>query len=373
MTEIPDRFEPPERFLMGPGPSAVNPRVLRAMAAPVIGHLDPATFDMMNELQDMLRLIFRTSNDLTYPVSGTGTAGMETALANVLEPGEVAIALVSGMFAERMREIASRYGADVVTVGGEWGVPVDPRDVAAALDQHPNAKAVCAVHTETSTGLRQPLQEIGRICADHGALFLVDAVASLGGIEVDTDGWGIDVCYSGSQKCLSAPPGLAPITFSDRAFGAMEARKKPPSTFYLDAMLIRRYVGTERLYHHTAPVSMLYALHEALRLVLEEGLEARWRRHEEIGGELLAMLEERGFRPVPPEGYRAPQLACVWLPEGFEDRPNRTRLLQEFGIEVAGGLGQFAGKVWRVGVMGESCNRDYVKALAEGLDQLLAG
>ena len=373
MTDIPDRFEPPERLLMGPGPSSVNPRVLRAMSAPVIGHLDPATFDMMNQLQDMLRQVFMTSNDLTYPVSGTGTAGMETALANVLEPGDAAIALVSGMFAERMREIATRHGADVVTVGGEWGVPVDPEAVAKALGRHPNAKAVCAVHTETSTGLLQPLQEIGRLCGERGVMFLVDAVASLGGVEVHTDGWGIDVCYSGSQKCLSAPPGLAPITFSDRAFAAMEARKKPPSTFYLDATLIRRYVGNERLYHHTAPVSMLYSLHEALRLVLEEGLEARWRRHEEFGGELLATLEERGFRPVPAEGYRAPQLACVWLPEGFEDRPNRTRLLQEFGIEVAGGLGQFAGKVWRVGVMGESCNRDYIKALTEGLDRLLAG
>jgi len=373
MTDVPDRFQPPERFLMGPGPSSVNPRVLRAMSAPVIGHLDPATFQMMNEVQDMLRHVFRTSNDLTYPVSGTGTAGMETALANVLEPGDVAITMVSGMFAERMREIATRTGAEVVTVGGEWGVPIDPREVSAALERHPNAKAVCAVHTETSTGLRQPLEGIGGLCRERGLLFLVDAVASLGGIPVETDAWGIDVCYSGSQKCLSAPPGLAPITFSDQAFAAMEARKRPPTTFYLDAMLIRRYVGSERLYHHTAPVSMLYALHEALRLVLEEGLEARWRRHEEIGGELLTMLEDRGFRPVPPEGYRAPQLACVWLPEGFDDKPNRARLLQEFGIEVAGGLGQFAGKVWRVGVMGESCNRDYVKALTEALDRLLAG
>jgi alanine-glyoxylate transaminase/serine-glyoxylate transaminase/serine-pyruvate transaminase len=319
------------------------------MSAPVIGHLDPATFEMMNDLQAMLREVFRTSNELTYPVSGTGTAGMETALANVLEPGDVAIAVVSGMFAERMRDIAIRYGADVATVGGEWGVPVDPADVAAALDKHPDAKAVCAVHTETSTGLRQPLQDIGLLCGDRGVLFLVDAVASLGGMEVQTDGWGIDVCYSGSQKCLSAPPGLAPITFSEKAFAAMEGRKEAPSTFYLDAMLIRRYVGNERLYHHTAPVSMLYALHEALRIVLEEGLEARWRRHEEIGAELLAMLEERGFRPVPPEGFRAPQLACVWLPDGFDDQTSRSRLRDEFGIEVAGGLGRFKGKVWRVG------------------------
>jgi alanine-glyoxylate transaminase/serine-glyoxylate transaminase/serine-pyruvate transaminase len=372
MTSTPERFVPPHRLLMGPGPSAVNPRVLAAMSAPVIGHLDPATFDMMNQVQDMLRAVFQTSNELTYPVSGTGTAGMETALANVLEPGDVAITLVSGFFAERMREIASRCGAEIVTVGGEWGRPIEPDDVAHALESHPGAKAVSAVHVETSTGLLQPLEELARLAAEHEALFIVDAVASLGGVEMDVDGWGIDVCYSGSQKCLSAPPGLAPITFSGRAYAVMEGRTRPPSTFYLDASQIRRYVGNERLYHHTAPVSTLYALHEALRIVLEEGLKERWRRHEEIGAELLAVLEDRGFKPVPPEGYRVPYLASVWLPEGFEDKPNRGRLLQDFGIEIAGGLGQFAGKIWRVGVMGESCNREYVKAFTEALDAIMA-
>jgi alanine-glyoxylate transaminase/serine-glyoxylate transaminase/serine-pyruvate transaminase len=298
---------------------------------------------------------------------------METALANVLEPGDVAITMVSGFFAERMREIATRCGAEIVTVGGTWGQPVEPEELAGALRSHPEAKAVCAVHVETSTGLLQPLEEMARLSREHGALFLVDAVASLGGVEVDVDSWGMDVCYSGSQKCLSAPPGLAPITFSDEAVAAMEARKHPPFTFYLDASQIRQYVGNERLYHHTAPVSMLYALHEALRIVLEEGLQERWKRHVEIGAEVLALLEDRGFKPVPPEGYRVPYLASVWLPQGLEDRPNRSRLLQEFGIEIAGGLGQFAGKIWRVGVMGESCNRDYVKALTEALDRLLAG
>jgi alanine-glyoxylate transaminase / serine-glyoxylate transaminase / serine-pyruvate transaminase len=372
MSDVPKRFVPPHRLLMGPGPSSVNPRVLEAISAPVIGHLDPATFDMMNEVQVMLREVFQTSNELTYPVSGTGTAGMETALANVLEPGDVAITLVSGFFAERMREIATRCGAEIVTVGGEWGRPVEPDEVALALEKHPGAKAVSAVHVETSTGLLQPLVEIGRLAAEHGALFIVDAVASLGGVEVDVDGWGIDVCYSGSQKCLSAPPGLAPITFSERGYAAMESRSRPPSTFYLDASQIRRYVGSERLYHHTAPISMLYALHEALRVALEEGLRDRWRRHEEIGGEVLAVLEDRGFKPVPPEGFRVPYLASVWLPEGFEDKPNRSRLLEEFDIEIAGGLGQFGGKIWRVGVMGESCNRDYVKAFTEALDTILS-
>jgi alanine-glyoxylate transaminase / serine-glyoxylate transaminase / serine-pyruvate transaminase len=371
MTEIPPPFDVPQRLLMGPGPSMVHPRVLQAMSKPVIGHLDPATLSMLGEIKQMLRQVFRTGNELTYPVSGTGTAGMECALTSILEPGDEAVVLVSGFFAARMREIARRLGADVITLGDRWGEPIAVEQVARTLEEHPGAKAVFVVHGETSTGLHQPLPEIGELCRDKDILFVVDAVATLGGMELDVDGWGIDVCYAGSQKCLSAPPGLAPITFSPNAFRAMESRQHPPPSFYLDALLINRYVGAERLYHHTAPVSMLYALHEALRLVLEEGLEERWRRHLEIGGELLGTLEERGFRPVPPNGYRMPQLAAVWLPEGFDDRPNRERLLHEFGIEVAGGLGEFAGKVWRAGVMGESCNRDNVKIFVEALDQLL--
>jgi alanine-glyoxylate transaminase / serine-glyoxylate transaminase / serine-pyruvate transaminase len=372
MKEIPAPFEVPDRLLMGPGPSNVHPRVLRAMSKPVIGHLDPVTLSMLNEIQGMLRDLLRTDNELTYPVSGTGTAGMECALTSILEPGDPVVILVSGFFAARMREIARRLGASVITLGDRWGEPVAPEEVAGALDEHPDAKALLTVHGETSTGLHQPLPELGDLCRRRDVLFVVDAVATFGGMELDVDGWGIDVCYAGSQKCLSAPPGLAPITFSPKAFRVMESRRQPPPSFYLDAMLIKGYVGTERLYHHTAPVSTLYALHEALRLVLQEGLEERWRRHEEIGSELLGALEQRGFHPVPPEGHRMPQLAAVWLPEGFEDRPNRERLLREFGIEVAGGLGEFAGKVWRVGVMGESCTRDNVKIFTEALDQLLA-
>lgn len=371
MNEIPSRFDVPERLLMGPGPSMVHPRVLRAMSNQVIGHLDPATLRMLTEIQEMLRQVFRTSNELTYPVSGTGTAGMECALTSLLEPGDVAVILVSGFFAARMREIARRLGAEVISLGDRWGEPVAMEEVSRTLEEHPDAKAVLVVHGETSTGLHQHLPEIGELCRNRDVLFVVDAVATLGGMELDVDGWGIDVCYAGSQKCLSAPPGLAPITFSPNAFRAMESRRRPPPSFYLDALLIRHYVGAERLYHHTAPISTLYALHEALRLVLEEGLEERWRRHQEIGAELLMALEDRGFRAVPAEGFRMPQLAAVWLPEGFEDRPNRERLLHEFGIEVAGGLGDFAGKVWRVGVMGESCTRDNVKTFVEALDQLL--
>jgi alanine-glyoxylate transaminase / serine-glyoxylate transaminase / serine-pyruvate transaminase len=371
MTGIPGPFEPPARILMGPGPSNVHPRVLHAMSNPVIGHLDPACLQMLDEIQAMLCQAFQTTNGLTYPVSGTGTAAMETALTNVLEPGDVAVVVVSGAFAERMAEIARRCGAEVVTVGERWGHPVEASVIDEALQHHPGAKALCAVHAETSTGVRQPLEEIGTLARSHGALFLVDAVASLGGIEVQADGWQIDVCYSGSQKCLSAPPGLGPITFSDRAFEARQARRQPPPSFYLDAALIRRYFGQERLYHHTAPVSMLYALHEALRLVLEEGLEARWRRHEQVGAELLSALEDRGFRPVPPEGYRLPQLAVVEVPDGLDDKATRARLLTQYGIEVGGGLGEFAGRVWRVGIMGESGDHENVKALTSALDELL--
>jgi alanine-glyoxylate transaminase/serine-glyoxylate transaminase/serine-pyruvate transaminase len=271
-----------------------------------------------------------------------------------------------------MREITRRLGAEVISLGDRWGEPVSLEEVARALEEHHSAKAVFVVHGETSTGLYQPLEEIGELCRRRDVLFVVDAVATLGGMDLNVDALGIDICYAGSQKCLSAPPGLAPITFSARAFRAMESRRRPPPTFYLDPLLIKGYVGSERLYHHTAPVSNLYALHEALRLVLEEGLEERWRRHQEIGAELLAALEDRGFRPVPPEGFRMPQVAAVWLPEGLEDRPNRERLLHEFGIEVAGGLGEFAGKVWRVGVMGESCTHENVKTYIAAVDQLLS-
>lgn len=372
MTHIPGRFEPPPRRLMGPGPSPVHRRVLEAMARPVIGHMDPETLRMLDEIQVMLRDAFRTSNELTFPVSGTGTAGMECALMNTLEPGETAVIAVSGAFAERMVEIARRCGADVEIVGDRWAEPVPTAEIAAALDRRPETKIVGVVHAETSTGMLQPLDEIGALCREREALFVVDAVASLGGIPLEVDGWGIDVCYSGSQKCLSAPPGLAPITFSAEAAAVRANRVQPPRSFYLDALFISKYLGSERRYHHTAPVSMLYALHEALRVVLEEGMEARWRRHAEIGSELLAALVDRGFQAVPPEGYRLPQVVCVRLPDSLAEPDARRRLLGEYGIQVAGGLGELAGKVWRIGLMGESCDREHVKALLDAVDDLLA-
>lgn len=366
---IPPRFEPPRRILMGP---AVPQEVREAMARPLVGHLDPAFRVVLDEVCSMLQAVYQTRNDLTFAVPGTGSAGMECALTNILEPDDVAVVAVSGAFGERMREIAERCGARVLTVGGAWGLPVEPDQIEEALKNEPSVKAVCAVHAETSTGVWQPLEEIGELCRSYGALFVADAVTSLGGIELDVDVWGIDVCYSGTQKCLSVPPGLAPITFSPRAVAARENRLQgPPPSWYLDIALIRRYQGTERLYHHTAPISMLYGLHEGLRLVLEEGLEARWLRHQEIGGELLQALGERGFRPVPPPGYRLPQLACVYLPEEIEDGPARARLLDEYGIEVGGGFGEFAGRVWRIGLMGASCNRNNVEALAHAIDQII--
>jgi alanine-glyoxylate transaminase / serine-glyoxylate transaminase / serine-pyruvate transaminase len=369
---IPARFEPPLRRLMAPGPSSADIRVRQAMAQPVIGHLDPATGQLLNEIQQMLRTVFRTDNVLTFPVSGTGTAGMECALMNVLEPGDVALLVVGGAFAERMLEIARRCGAEVHVIGGEWGRPVGDDEVANALRAHPDAKIVGVVHAETSTGVLQPLVGIGELCREHGAMLVVDAVASLGGIPVETDAWGIDVCYSGSQKCLSVPPGLAPITFSERAVQVRTNRATPMHSFYLDVLPISQYLGSERLYHHTAPISMLYGLHEGLRMVLEEGLEARWRRHAQLGAELLAALQERGFEPYAPEGYRLPEVVCVRLPDWVGDKPMRRRLLDEFGIEVAGGLGDLAGKVWRVGLMGESCTRENVDAVLAAIDVLAA-
>src|SRR5712691_11073981 len=288
---------PPQRILMAPGPSNVHPRVVQALIAPLVGHKDPYYLDLMEDTAALLRQVFQTTNEATFALPATGGSGMEAALINLLEPGDTVVVGDAGFFAHRMVDIAERlHQVKLVVVAGAWASPVDRERLVEAVRQH-RPRVLAVVHGETSTGVEQPFGGLAEVCREVGGMLVVDAVATLGGVRLPVDEWGIDVCYSGSQKCLSAPPGLAPITLSDRAMAAMEARKRPPSTFYLDAMLIRRYVGSERLYHHTAPVSMLYALHEALRLVLEEGPEARWRRHEEIGGELLSMLEERGFRP----------------------------------------------------------------------------
>jgi alanine-glyoxylate transaminase / serine-glyoxylate transaminase / serine-pyruvate transaminase len=360
----------PERTLFGPGPSDVAPSVLEAMARPVIGHLDPAFVALLDEVGSMLRTVFRTSNEVTFAVSGTGSAGMEMALVNLLEPGDRAVVGVAGVFGERLAEIARRCGAEVEEVRVDWGTPVPDDAIASALERGP-AKLVAIVHAETSTGMRQPIERIAGAAREAGALVVVDAVTSLAGIPLEVDGWGIDVCYSGTQKCLSVPPGLSPITFSLRAMDAIAARRTPVRSWYLDVTLITRYWGAERVYHHTAPISMLYGLHEGLRLVLDEGLEARWRRHETLGGELQDALVAKGFELLAQDGYRLPQLTAAALPRGAAERALRARLLDEFGIEVGGGLGAFAGRAWRIGLMGESCRKPKLDRLLDAIGNVL--
>lgn len=337
---------------------------------PITGHLDPWFVEVLDEVASMLRDVFRTRNELTFAVSGTGSAGMEAALVNILQPGEEVIVGVNGVFGERMAQVATRTGAVVVRVEAPWGEAIEPALIAEAIDAHPGAVAVSIVHAETSTGIRQPLEEIAAMCRPPGPLLIVDAVTSLAGIPLDVDGLGIDVCYSGSQKCLSVPPGLAPITFSPAAMEKIGSRTTPVSSWYLDVSLIMRYWGAERVYHHTAPVSMLLGLAEGLRMVLEEGLHDRWARHEEVGSRLQTELISRGFTLFAAEAYRLPQLTSVLLPDEADDAAMRGRALNEFGIEVGGGLGAFAGRMWRIGLMGEGARHENVDRLLWAIDKI---
>ncbi len=362
---------PTARFLMGPGPSDVHPRVLKAMATPLVGHLDPQFVEIMNGVQAMLRQLFRTENELTFAVSGTGSAGMEACFVNLLEPGDEALICVNGVFGNRMCDNAERCGAKVTRVDAPWGQPIDPALVKKALETC-KPKLVAVVHAETSTGVRQPLEEIGALAHGVGALFLVDAVTSLGGIDVRVDDWGIDAIYSGTQKCLSAPPGLAPVSFSPRAVEAMEKRSTKVQSWYLDLSMLRNYWGgSKRVYHHTAPITMGYALYEALRLILEEGLEARFERHARNHALLRDGLEELGFQFVVAPEYRLPMLNAVTIPAGLEDAATRTHLLQDYNIEIGAGLGDFAGKVWRIGLMGCSCTVNHVNLLLAALRETM--
>lgn len=368
----PNELNPPIRFLMGPGPSDVHPRVLRAMATPLVGHMDPQFISIMDQLKLMLKQLFRTENDLTFPVSATGSAGMETCFVNLLEPGDEALVCVNGVFGTRMSDIVERCGAKLIRVEAPWASPIDPDQVKRALEKC-NPKLVAVVHAETSTGVCQPLQEIGKLARQAGALFLVDTVTSLAGTDVRVDDWGIDAVYSGTQKCLSAPPGLAPVSFSPRAVEVMDKRKTKVQSWYLDMTMIRKYwEGANRAYHHTAPVSMVYALYEALRLVLEEGLEARFERHRRNHELLRAGLEELGCEFIVEPEYRLPMLNAVTIPQGLDDAHVRKRLLDEFNIEIGAGLGQFAGKVWRIGLMGCSCTENHVNMLLAALRRIIA-
>ena len=357
------------RILLGPGPSDVPPRVLAALASPTLGHLDPEYLQIMDETRGLLQRVFATENKLTLAVSGTGSAGMEACVANLTEAGDEAIVCVAGAFGARMADMAERHGAAVHLVEVPWGQTVGAEAVAAALKAHPRAKWVGIVHAETSTGAHQPLEEISRLVHGAGALFVVDAVTSLGGHDLRVDAWGIDACYSGTQKCLSCPPGLAPVTFSPAALDAMDRRKTKVRSWYLDMSLIRNYWSADRVYHHTAPVNMTYALREALRAVLEEGLEARIARHRHNHLALRAGLEAMGLAYIPAASLAS--LNAVHIPAGVDDARVRGRLLDEYGIEIGGGLGPFKGKAWRIGLMGSSSTKRNVTLLLAALEAIL--
>lgn len=368
---IPSPVQPPSRILMGPGPSDVSPAVLAALAAPTVGHLDPYFLKIMDETQQMLREVFQTNNRLTLAVSGTGSAGMETCVVNLIEPGDRMIVCVNGVFGGRMADVAGRAGAEVRKVERPFGEVFSPAEIQAAIQEF-KPKVVGIVHAETSTGAWQPLEEISRIVHDAGALLLVDCVTSLGGVPVKIDEWQIDAAYSGTQKCLSCPPGLSPVTFSERALTVMEARKTKVASWYLDMTMVRNYWSDKsRAYHHTAPINMNFALHQALREVLEEGLEARHARHMSNHRVLRAGLEGLGLKYAVEEPFRLPMLNAVWIPDGVDDKAVRSQLLNEFGIEIGGGLGPMAGKTWRIGLMGAACTKRNVLVFLAALERCL--
>lgn len=361
------------RLLLGPGPSPVDPRILEAMARPTLGHLDPQFLMVMDAVNQGLREVFGTQNALTFPVSGTGSAAQEAAMVNLLEPGDTAIIGINGVFGGRLAEMARRCGATVVPMEAEWGRIVEPGQVREALTKHPEARIVAVVAAETSTGVWQPLDEIGALVRATETLLVVDAVTALAGTPVEVDAVGIDVCYSGTQKCLGVPPGLGPITFSEKALARIRGRQAPSQSWYLDAALLAEYVGegAQRRYHHTAPVNMMYGLFEGLRMVQEEGLDHRYSRHARVGRRLKAELVDRGFTLFAQEGHRLPQLTSALLPEGLEEGPLRRRLLEEHDIEVGGGLGAAAGKLWRIGLMGTGANDENVDRLLQAVDAVM--
>jgi alanine-glyoxylate transaminase/serine-glyoxylate transaminase/serine-pyruvate transaminase len=340
------------------------------MKFPLIGHLDPAFLKIMDESMAMLRQVFQTQNRLALPMSGTGSAGMETCFVNLIEPGDTVLIGVNGVFGTRMIDVAERCGAGVDKVEAEWGAALDPDQFRAALKKR-RYKLVAVVHAETSTGVLQPLEEIARLAHEQESLFLVDAVTSLGGVPVSVDAWGIDVCYSGTQKCLSCPPGLSPVTFSERAVEAVRKRKRKVQSWYLDLSMIEKYWGSERVYHHTAPISMNYALHEALRVVLEESLSGCWRRHREAHETFVREIQRIGLEPAVPEKLRAPMINAVRIPPGVDDPRVRQRLYDEFNIEIGAGLGPLKGKIWRVGLMGHGARVENVESLVQALRKLI--
>ncbi len=365
-------LNPSPRILLGPGPSMVHSRVLRAMATPVIGYMDPEFLAIMAEVKELLQLTFQTENDLTLAVPGTGTAAMEAAISNLVEPGDAVLACVQGFFGGRLAEMASRHGGQVTAIERDWGDVFGTDAIEAALSEG-SFKLVTLVHAETSTGALQPdIPAIARVCHDHGALLVLDCVTSLGGLPLEVDAWEVDIAYSAGQKCLSGVPGLSPITVSERARRAIRDRSKSPAVFYLDLELLDRYWGSTPAYHHTAPTSTMYALREALRLVLEEGLDQRIARHLDNAHRLWDGLGKLGIDMwVEDPALRVPSLSTCRVPKGADDAQIRTRLREDFNIEIAGGFGPLAGKIWRIGLMGESSRREYVTLLLAALAELL--
>jgi alanine-glyoxylate transaminase / serine-glyoxylate transaminase / serine-pyruvate transaminase len=363
-------LNPPVRILMGPGPSDVHPRVLAAMAKGTVGHLDPFYLEVMNRLQEMLRQLFRTTNPMTFAVSGTGSAGMEATVVNLIEPRDPMVVCVNGVFGGRMLDVAQRAGAKVTKVEKPWGQVFSPDDLQAALASRP--KVVGIVMAETSTGAWQPIEEISKVVHDAGAMLLVDAVTALGGIPVEVDRWQIDAIYSGTQKCLSCPPGLSPVSFGPRAMETVLKRKTKVQSWYLDVSMLANYWGQNRVYHHTAPINMSWALYEALCLIHEEGLEACFARHMLEHRALRAGLAALGIGYAAQEGHQLPMLNAVRIPDGIDDATVRSGLLSRFGIEIGAGLGDFKGKVWRIGLMGYAARASNVVTFLAALEQLLS-
>lgn len=360
----------PERLLLGPGPSNADPAVVAAMNRQPIGHLDPAYLTLMDEVKELLRYAWQTDNELTYPVPGTGSAAMEATLANVIEPGDRVLVGVKGYFGHRLVDMAGRYGAEVSTLEKPWGQAFSTQDIRTALETHRPA-VLALVHAETSTGVRQPLEEIGELCRQFDCLLIADTVTSLGGVPIFLDDWKVDLAYSCSQKGLSCPPGISPFTMGPRAIDKLTRRKLPVSNWYLDASLLQKYWGTERVYHHTAPVNMTYALREALRLLVEEGLEARWQRHQQTAEILWEGLAELGLNCHVAQEFRLPTLTTVQVPDDIDAGAVARILLNDYNLEIGGGLGALKGKVWRVGLMGNNSHPDRVERLLTALDETL--
>jgi len=367
-------FHPPVRTLMGPGPSDVNPRVLSAMSRPTIGHLDPVFVDMMDEMKGLLQYAFQTKNELTLPVSAPGSAGMETCFVNLVQPGDTVVVCANGVFGGRMKENVERCGATPVMVEDEWGKPVDPQKLEDALKANPKASTVAFVHAETSTGACSDVKTLTEIAHRHDCLVIVDSVTGLGGVELRVDDWGVDAIYSGSQKCLSCTPGLSPVSFNEAAVARIKARTHKVQSWFLDLNLVMGYWGggAKRAYHHTAPINALYALHESLVILHEEGLENAWARHRALHEALKAGLDTLGLTMIVDEAHRLPQLNAVRVPEGVDEAAVRKLLLNDYSLEIGAGLGPLAGKIWRIGLMGFGANRKNVLFCLGALETALA-